>query len=124
METRPEPVSRSGSRPGACRFCGQAPTRCQHRVPGPRGPICAECVEAGLYLTMRGRTRPSDRAITVDRLARGDHERCEFCRRWCRGSFLGIHRKLCRVICPNTGAVICADCLDTGGELLNRAIHG
>lgn len=124
METTPVLASRSGRRPQACRFCGRAPGRGQHRVPGPVGAICSDCVEAGLYLTMRGRTRPGDRDITVTRLARDDHERCEFCQRASRRNLLGLRRELCRVVCPETGAVICADCLDIGGDLLNRAIHG
>lgn len=111
------------SRTGPCRFCARPPRREEHRVTGPSGAICADCIEVGLYLALRGRARPP-RELGLERLAHRDPRSCEFCGRRTQWRWLGSHHALAKVACPDTGAVICADCLNRNGELLNRAIHG
>lgn len=90
---------------------------------GPEGAICADCIEVGLYLALRGRSRPP-REFALERLARRDQQCCEFCGRREQWRWLGSHHALPKVVCRESGAVICADCLNRNGELLNRAIHG
>lgn len=106
-----------------CRFCGRMPKPGQHRVSGPHGPICSDCIEIGLSVT--GTRKPHD----VDgghlrRLGSKDSDVCEFCDRGVRLSFLGFRRPLSKARAAESGAVICADCLDWAGTLINRAIRG
>jgi hypothetical protein len=104
--------------PSPCRFCGRLPEPGQHRAPGPRGPICADCLEDGLLLVRDGRERISHggTALALAPAARA----CEFCDRTERRTFLGRRRPLMRMGCAERGSVICADCLERGGDLLNR----
>lgn len=106
----------------ACRFCGRAPAPGQHRVSGPRGPICASCIETGLRLTVARKPDLDDESMS--RVDPHDDTVCEFCDRNVRLSFLGFRRTLYRAASTTSDAVICAGCLDWAGNLLNRAITG
>lgn len=109
--------------PGPCRYCGREPESGQHRVPGPSGPICARCTEDGLALATAGRHAPElDTRLAL--VSAKDDAPCEFCERGIRRTFLGFARPLVRVRGNADGAVICADCLDRAGDLLNKAIRG
>ncbi len=90
-------------------------------MPGPDGPICASCIAAGLKLVHDGQARPSRGETVLVRVTSRDDEACEFCERRERYTFLGFRRSLARMKCPELGAVICADCLDHGGDLINKA---
>ncbi|MFD5247746.1 hypothetical protein ACFWIW_24635 [Amycolatopsis sp. NPDC058340] len=46
---------------------------------------------------------------------------CEYCGRHERRSFLGFRRPLLRMTTSQFGAVICVECLDRAGDLLNRS---
>jgi len=104
-----------------CRFCDTPPTAGERRAPGPEGPICVRCVEAGLGVVHDGRARTS-RGAELERLTTPEPP-CEFCDRTGRRSFLGFHRALPRMRSAHTGAVICDDCLDRSGTLLNEALR-
>ncbi|WP_199432900.1 hypothetical protein [Qaidamihabitans albus] len=106
-----------------CRFCGRPPAPGQHRLPGPLGPICMECVQAGLYLVGDGEERVSHGGTDLVRVQSSAETVCEFCGRGQRHSFLGVRRSLRRMRCRQLGSVICVDCLDRGGDLLNRALR-
>ena len=114
----------SNGQPGhaPCHFCGQAPKPGQHRVSGPQGPICADCIESGLWLAASRKHEVDGEQLV--RLDTADDGECEFCERQARLSFLGFRRKLTRVRAPGSGAVVCADCLDWAGDLINRAVRG
>ncbi|GLY66567.1 hypothetical protein [Amycolatopsis taiwanensis] len=103
-----------------CRFCDRPPRPGQYRAPGPRGPICVDCLEAGLQLVHDGQARVSLGGTHLALAASPGEQACEFCGRSERRSFLGLRRALARMSCPQRGSVICADCLDRGGDLLNR----
>ncbi|MFD4190388.1 hypothetical protein [Amycolatopsis thermoflava] len=105
-----------------CRFCDTPPAAGERRVPGPAGPICARCVETGLGLVRDGQPRTSRGGTDLERLRSGG-EPCEFCDRTDRRTFLGFTRSLPRMRCAQTGAVICDDCLDRSGNLLNQALR-
>ncbi|GHE82237.1 hypothetical protein GCM10017786_11280 [Amycolatopsis deserti] len=105
-----------------CRFCDTPPAAGEARVPGPAGPICARCVETGLGLVRDGRPRTSRGGTELDRIRAGGAP-CEFCDRTDRRSFFGFTRGLRRMRCAQTGAVICDDCLDHSGNLLNQALR-
>jgi hypothetical protein len=104
-----------------CRFCYRMAAPGLHRAPGPEGPICADCVETGLALVRDGEERASRGGTALARLAPDAENPCEFCDRGVRYSFLGFRRPLARMICRQSGAVICVDCLDRSGDLINRA---
>lgn len=106
-----------------CRFCDVPPAAGERRVPGPAGPICARCVEAGLGLVRDGHARVSRGGTDLERMRSAEDAPCEFCDRIDRRTFLGFHRALPRMHCPQTDAVICDDCLDRSGNLLNQALR-
>jgi hypothetical protein len=95
----------------------------QHRVPGPSGPICTDCLEAGLMLVRDGRERRSLGGTGLARLTSAADDACEFCGRRERRTFLGRHRSLPRMRNMQAGAVICGDCLNRGGELINHVLR-
>lgn len=101
-----------------CRFCGRLPVQGLPRAPGPVGPICADCLTAGLTLIRRG---PTGEPAALAALASSSEVVCEYCGRWERRTFLGRHKSLKRLTGGAEHAVICADCLDRGGDLINRA---
>lgn len=103
-----------------CRFCDRAPEPGQHRAPGPRGPICIDCLEAGLRLVRDGHERVSRGGTALALMISPAQAACEFCGRGERRTFFGFRRPLARMSCAEHGAVICADCLNRGGDLLNR----
>ncbi|HVV07683.1 hypothetical protein [Amycolatopsis sp.] len=107
----------------ACRFCGRAPTPGEYRAPGPLGPICPSCLEAGLALVRDGRERRSRGGTVLVRVITPEDDACEFCERSVRRGFFGRHRPLPRMSCTQAHAVICRDCLDRGGELLNHVLR-
>jgi hypothetical protein len=113
---------RSG-RATLCRFCGRPPLPGQYRAPGPHGPICTDCLEAGLLLVHDGQARRSRGGTGLALLRSTTAEACEFCGRRERRSFFGFRRPLARMSCAQEGAVICADCLNRGGELINQALR-
>ena len=103
-----------------CRFCDRLPERGLHRAPGPRGPICADCLETGLVLVRDARERVSRGGTGLSLLVSAEAKACEFCCRSERRTFFGFRRPLSRMTCAEQGSVICADCLNRGGDLLNR----
>ncbi|MBA0128199.1 hypothetical protein H0B56_21860 [Haloechinothrix sp. YIM 98757] len=111
--------------PALCQLCARAESARQHRAPGPSGPICASCIEAGLHAVSSGADEgAADDALPV-RLGRHDTTACESCERSSRDSFLGFRRRsLARVTFPRSGTVLCAECLDSSGDLINRAVRG
>ncbi|TNC20091.1 hypothetical protein FG385_31675 [Amycolatopsis alkalitolerans] len=113
----------SDRRAAPCRFCGRSPAPGEHRLPGPAGPVCADCVEAGLALVRDGRARPSLGGTPLLAAERGSDLACEFCGRRERRTFFGFRRPLARMIGGPGNAVICADCLDRAGDVLNRALR-
>ncbi|SDW39303.1 ClpX C4-type zinc finger [Amycolatopsis xylanica] len=109
---------------GRCRFCGREESAGQHRAPGPKGPICPSCVEAGLALVRDGEARSSAGGTTLLRLTPDAEAACDQCGRWERLTFLGFRRPLVRMSCEELGSVICAACLDAAGDLINKASRG
>lgn len=107
-----------------CRFCGRSGSRQRPLVSGPLGPICAGCVETGLALVRAGGEHPGNGAGRLVRLRGADEVPCEFCERAMRLSFFGFRRPLSRMACMTTGAVVCADCLEQKGKLINNTIGG
>jgi hypothetical protein len=116
------PNHRHSQRRTRCRFCDRPPADGQHRLPGRRGPICIECVQAGLYVASDGETRASGGGTELV-VVRTMGAVCDFCGRREREPFLVFRRKLVRVQCRQLGSVICADCLDRGGDLLNEVLR-
>jgi len=103
-----------------CRFCGRRPDPSQHRISGPHGPICVNCIETGLQLTLS--RKPDVDTSSLRRIDPRAAEPCEFCRRDVRLSFLGFRRPLQRVASTSSDGVICVGCLDWAGNLLNQAL--
>ncbi|MGH3436623.1 MAG: hypothetical protein ACRDRN_09155 [Sciscionella sp.] len=102
-----------------CRFCDQVKPGVP-RMPGPVGPVCAGCIEVGLRLLRDGRQSEAGGSALV-RLRSAEDAPCEFCDRRERRTFLGFRRSLRRMARPAADAVVCLDCLDRGGDLINRA---
>ena len=92
-------------------------------MPGPEGPICTDCLETGLQLARDGHARPSQGGTNLLRVNSTSDSACEFCGRRERTTFLGFHRPLARMSCPEIGSVICVDCLDHGGDVINKALR-
>jgi hypothetical protein len=111
------------ARSALCRFCDRPPRPGQYRAPGPHGPICTDCLEAGLLLVHDGQARLSRGGTGLACLRSANAAACEFCGRSERRTFLGFRRSLPRMTCAQVGAVICADCLNRGGELINQAVR-
>lgn len=109
-----------GRRFAPCRFCGRGPRPGLPRVPGRDGPICLDCVQAGLWLVHDGEARASAGGPALIRLPASDDAACQDCGRRERRTFLGRHRPLARMH-SDSGAVICADCLDEAGTAINLA---
>jgi hypothetical protein len=109
---------------GPCRFCGRPPRRGDHRVPGPAGPICLDCVRAGLRVVGDGEERPNPAGEVLDAVSAAQAPVCEFCGRREHRTFLGFRRPLVRLRCAARDAVICVDCLDRAGDTLNLALRG
>ncbi|MDV6012187.1 hypothetical protein [Haloechinothrix sp. LS1_15] len=108
-----------------CRYCARTRSTQQHRAPMPAGPICADCIEAGLFVASHGTPGLPEENSPPARLERHDTTDCESCGRHARETFLGFRqRKLVRVVFPRNGAVLCVECLDSSGDLINRAIRG
>ncbi|MEV6878512.1 hypothetical protein [Amycolatopsis sp. NPDC051128] len=105
---------------GACRFCGG---RRDPRVPGRNGPICVECVRAGLRVVRDGADRETGTGDVLAAVTSPLAAVCGFCGRRERRTFLGLRRPLLRVSCAARDAVICADCLDHAGDALNVALR-
>ena len=106
---------------GPCRFCGRAPAPGQLRAPGPVGPICADCLTAGLKLTRDRDEQVSSGGTALVEIHAITGNVCEYCGRRERRTFLGGHRPLSRMHCAQSDATICVDCLNQGGDLINRA---
>ncbi|GLY37294.1 hypothetical protein Amsp01_033180 [Amycolatopsis sp. NBRC 101858] len=103
-----------------CRFCG---TVHGPRVPGKAGPICVDCVRAGLRVVRDGADRETGSGDVLAAVTSPLAAVCEFCGRRERRTFLGLRRPLLRVDCAARDAVICADCLDHAGDVLNLALR-
>lgn len=113
------------ARTAPCRFCGRPGAKGHYRAPGPRGPICRDCLAAGSKLCRDGRDQVLGELKLV-LLVTGTGDPCEFCGRRERRHFLR-HRPLPRMRCVQGEAVICVDCLALGGRLLahvSRAHRG
>lgn len=104
---------------GRCRFCGRDAGR--RRAPGPKGPICQDCVEAGLAIIADGEARGSAGGTTLLRLLPDAEDTCDHCDRRERLTFLGFRRPLARMSCAELESVICADCLDKAGDVINKS---
>jgi len=111
----------AGQRTAPCRFCGRRPGSGQRRMPGPVGPICVDCVQLGLWLVSDGQERSSEGGTALVRISALTASVCEYCGRRERRTFLGFRRPLTRMRCVQSDAVICVDCLDNAGELINRS---
>ncbi len=107
----------------ACRFCGRGARRGRPGVTGPIGPICADCVQAGLRLLRDGTNQLSKGGTVLIPLYTVTASVCEYCGRRERRTFLGRRRTLARMSCEELGAVICLDCLDQAGDLINQAVR-
>lgn len=105
-----------------CRFCSRPPVRGEYRAPGPRGPICPDCLHAGVLVCDDGRERELG-DVRLAQLPEADTTACEFCGRSERRAFLRRRRALPRMRSAGGDAVICADCLDLGGRLLDHVIR-
>jgi hypothetical protein len=103
-----------------CRFCG---TVRGPRVPGKAGPICVDCVRAGLRVARDGADRETPGGDVLAAVTSPLAAVCEFCGRRERRTFLGLRRPLLRVTCAQRDAVICVDCLDHAGDVLNLALR-
>lgn len=90
-------------------------------MPGPAGPICTDCVQAGLRLVHDGVLRTSEGGSVLAPVRSLAAYVCEYCGRREHRTFLGFRRPLARMSCEQFGAVICVDCLDRAGDLLNSA---
>jgi hypothetical protein len=108
---------------GPCRFCGRSARPGDHRISGPAGPICLDCVRAGLRVVGDGAERPNERGEALDAVSTPQAPVCEFCGRRERRTFLGFRRPLVRLRCAARDAVICVDCLDNAGDALNLALR-
>ncbi|TVT21376.1 hypothetical protein FNH06_17280 [Amycolatopsis acidiphila] len=114
------------ARTAPCRFCEQPGTEGRYRAPGPLGPICPECLDAGRKLCQDGQERILG-DLKLARLVTAPGDPCEFCGRGERRDLLRRSRPLPRMRCVQGEAVICADCLILGGRLLahvSRARRG
>lgn len=104
-------------RSAPCRFCDRPGAKGRHRAPGPFGPICSDCLDAGRELCQDGQERILAE-LKLARLITAPSVPCEFCGRGQRRTLLRRGRQLPRMRCVQTEAVICADCLARGGQLL------
>lgn len=102
-----------------CRFCGRPAVRGEYRAPGPRGPICPDCLHAGALVCRDGQ----ERFLGEVRLVATSSSECEFCGRDGRRRGLGRRRALPRVRPADGDAVICVDCLTTGTRLLQHVLQ-
>lgn len=105
-------------RSAPCRFCDRPGAEGHHRAPGPLGPICPECLDAGRNLCQDGQDRILAE-LKLARLTTAPSVPCEFCGRSQRRTLLRRGRPLPRMRCVQTEAVICADCLARGRQLLD-----
>lgn len=117
-----EPIEITGTeaingRSAPCRFCDRPGAEGRHRAPGPLGPICPDCLDAGRQLCQDGQERILAE-LKLARLVTALSLPCEFCGRSERHTLLRRGRPLPRMRCVQTKAVICADCLARGGQLL------
>jgi hypothetical protein len=110
-----EPVLNGRSAP--CRFCDRPGAEGRHRAPGPLGPICPDCLDAGSKLCQDGHERMLGE-MKLARLLTAPSVPCEFCGRSERRTLLRRVRPLPRMRCVQGEAVICADCLTRGSQLL------
>ncbi|WP_236792444.1 hypothetical protein [Amycolatopsis sp. GM8] len=106
------------TRTALCRFCDRPGAEGLHRAPGPFGPICPDCLDAGRELCRDGRERVL--GVNLARLVTAPGIRCEFCDRDERHALLWHARPLPRMRRLPGESVICADCLARGAQLLAR----
>lgn len=106
------------ARTALCRFCDSPGAEGWHRAPGPRGPICPRCLHAGRELCRDGRERIL--GMNLARLVTAPGIPCEFCDRDERHTRLHHTRPLPRMLREPGQAVICADCIARGAQLLAR----
>ncbi|GAA4659935.1 MULTISPECIES: hypothetical protein [Amycolatopsis] len=104
-------------RTAPCRFCGRPGAEGLHRAPGPRGPVCPDCLEVGSLLCQDGQERFLGE-LNLARLVTAPGVPCEFCDRDSRRALPWRRRPLPRMRCVPGDAVICADCLARGRQLL------
>lgn len=103
-----------------CRFCGSVRGP---RVPGKAGPICLDCVRTGIRVAGDGVDRETTSGDVLAAVTSPLAAVCGSCGRRERRTFLGLRRPLLRVSCAQRDAVICADCLDHAGDVLNVALR-
>ncbi|GHF34173.1 hypothetical protein FHX82_005379 [Amycolatopsis bartoniae] len=117
----PEPAESTeylvNGRTAPCRFCGRTGTDGVRRAPGPRGPICPDCLHVGTWLCRDGQERFLGE-LNLARLVTAPGLECEFCGRDERRTLFLRRRPLPRMRCLPGDAVICADCLARGQQLL------
>jgi len=87
-------------------------------------PICVDCVRTELRITRDGADRESGAGDVLAAVTSPLAAVCDFCGRRERRTFLGLRRPLLRVDCAARDAVICVDCLDHAGDVLNVALRG
>lgn len=104
---------------GWCPFCDRPKNRGQRRVPGVAGTLCVNCIQVGLRI-VTGSAQAEDHGLI--RLAAATDPACQFCRREQRRTFIGLHRRLERICRSRRGVVVCADCLDEAGNVVNDAV--
>lgn len=114
-----------GGIPGrGCAFCGRARRQAGYLVLSEHGNICADCIELGLQVARDGQARESAGDTELTRLRSADDPACDLCGRSMRLSFLGFRRTLARMTCARFGSVMCLDCLDSRGDLVNSSVGG
>ncbi|MTD56473.1 hypothetical protein GKO32_21205 [Amycolatopsis sp. RM579] len=107
------------ARTALCRFCDRPGAKGRYRAPGPVGPICRECLDAGRDLCRDGKERLLG-GLNLARLVTAPGIPCEFCDRDERRPWLRHAQPLPRMRRVPGDSVICADCLDRGEQLLAR----
>lgn len=104
-----------------CAFCGRSRSGVGYLVVAEQVNICASCIELGLQVVRDGQARITEGGTELTVLPPGEGPECDLCGRTVRLSFLGFRRKLSRMTCEKRGSVMCFECLDRRGDLVNSA---
>jgi hypothetical protein len=104
-----------------CAFCGRSRRQVSYLVVADEVGICASCIEVGLLVARDQKPRQSEGGTEFTGLRSATDPPCDLCGRSVRLSFLGFRRTLRRMVCTETGSVMCLDCLDHRGDLVNEA---
>lgn len=104
-----------------CAFCGRSRRQVSYLVVADEASICASCIEVGLLVARDGKPRRSESGTEFTGLRSATDPPCDLCGRSVRLSFFGFRRTLRRMTCTETGSVMCLDCLDHRGDLVNKS---